>query len=79
MRYCTRSSKHKSGKETPARTAQRLINDRLDRHETIHAIALVLTEFMHDLMQAPELGTASNAPYFAALKRFTVEDWRRAQ
>jgi hypothetical protein len=67
------------GDETPARTAQRLMNDRLDRHETIHAIALVLTEFMHDLMQAPELGTASNAPYFAALERFTVEDWRRAQ
>jgi hypothetical protein len=66
--------------ETPARrTAQRLMNDGLDRHETIHAIALVLTEFMYDLMKAPELVTEPNAPYFAALERFTVEDWRRAQ
>jgi len=68
------------GDETPARrTAQRLMNDGLDRHETIHAIASVLTEFMYDLMQAPESRTGSNTPYSAALERFTVEDWRRAQ
>ena len=67
------------GDETPARTAQRLMNDGLDRHETVHAIASVLLGFMYDLMKAPKLGTASNAPYFAALERFTIEDWRRAQ
>ena len=68
------------GDETPARrTAQRLMDDGLDRHEAIHAIALVLVEFMRDLMNAPQSGTDPNAPYFAALERLTVDDWRRSQ
>ena len=68
------------GDETPARrTTQRLMDDGLDRHEAIHAIALVLVEFMRDLMNAPESGTDPNAPYFAALERLTVDDWRRSQ
>jgi hypothetical protein len=66
------------GDETPARrTAQRLMDAGLDRHEAIHAIGWVLIEFMSDLMETPELGTDPNEPYFAALERLTVEDWRR--
>jgi hypothetical protein len=67
------------GDETPAcRTAQRLMDEGLDRHEAIHAIGWVLIEFMSDLMDAPESRAEPNAPYFAALERLTVEDWRRA-
>jgi hypothetical protein len=66
--------------ETPARrTAQRLMDAGLDRHEAIHAIGWVLVEYMADLMDAPESDTDPNAPYFAALERLTVEDWRRSQ
>ena len=66
------------GDETPARrTAQRLMDEGLDRHEAIHAIGWVLIDFMQDLMDTPELGSEPNAPYFAALERLTVEDWRR--
>ena len=55
------------GDETPARrTTQRLMDAGLDRHETIHAIAWVLIDFVRDLMKAPELGTEPNAQYFAA-------------
>jgi hypothetical protein len=65
--------------ETPARrTAQRLMDEGLDRHEAIHAIGWVLIEFMNDLMDEPESRAEPNAPYFAALDRLTVEDWRRA-
>jgi hypothetical protein len=68
------------GDETPARrTAQRLMDEGLDRHETIHAIGLVLVEFMTEMMNTPESKTDPNAPYFAALERLTVEDWRRSQ
>ncbi len=68
------------GDETPARrTAQRLMDEGLDRHDTIHAIALVLAEFMHELMNAPKPGAHTNASYFAALERLTAEDWRRSQ
>jgi hypothetical protein len=66
------------GDETPARrTAQRLMDEGLDRHEAIHAIGWVLIDFMQDLMDTPELGSEPNALYFAALERLTVEDWRR--
>src|SRR5215471_3743760 len=41
------------GDETPARrTAQRLINKGLDRHEAIHAIGII--EFMSDLIDKAE-------------------------
>jgi len=57
---------------TPARrTAQRLVDDGLDRHDAIHAIGAVLAKFIHDL---PEPGTEPNAAYFAALERLTVRD-----
>jgi len=69
------------GDKTPVRrTAQRLIDAGLDRHETIHAVCWVLIQFMSDLMESQELQhTEPNAAYFAALERLTVEDWRRAQ
>jgi hypothetical protein len=61
------------------RTAHRLMDAGLDRHETIHAIGWVLIQFMSDLMESQELErTEPNAAYFAALERLTVEDWRRA-
>jgi hypothetical protein len=64
--------------ETPARrTARRLMDEGLDRHEAIHAIGWVLIEFMSDLMGEPESSAEPNAPYFASLERLTVEDWRR--
>ena len=68
------------GDETPARrTAQRLMDAGLDRHEAIHAIGWVLIQFMSDRMETPEFDTDPNAPYFAALERLTVEDWRQSQ
>jgi hypothetical protein len=65
--------------ETPARrTAQRLMDEGLDRHEAFHAIGLVLADFMRDLLKAPQSDTNPNVPYFAALERLTAEDWRRS-
>ena len=66
--------------ETPARrTAQRLMEEGLDRHEAIHAIGSVLAGFIHDRMKASISYTDPNAPYFAALERLTAEDWRRSR
>jgi len=64
------------GDKTPARrTAQRLMNEGLDRHEAIHAIGSVLAGFIYDLMMVRESDTDPNAPYFAALERLTAKDW----
>ena len=66
--------------ETPARrTVQRLMDEGLDRHEAIHAVGLVLMEFIYDLMKAPVSDGDPNVPYFAALERLTAEDWRRSR
>jgi hypothetical protein len=68
------------GEETPARrTAQRLMDEGLDRHEAIHAIGSVLVEFMTDLMEAPESGGDPNVAYFAALERLTAANWLSAR
>lgn len=64
------------GNEIPVEaTAQRLMAEGLDRHEAIHAIASILAEFMHDLVNNPGSGTESNQAYFAGLKRLTAGDW----
>jgi len=67
------------GDETPARrTAQRLMDEGLDRHDAIHAIGSVLFGVMHDLMQTPDSGADASASYFAELERLTAEDWRQS-
>ena len=64
------------GNEMPVQgTVQRLMAEGLDRHEAIHAIASVIAEFMHDLVNNPGSGTESNQAYFAALPRLTAEGW----
>ena len=64
------------GDETPVqRTIQRLMAEGLDRHEAIHAVASVLAEFMHDLVNNPGSRTASNQAYVVALLRLTAEGW----
>jgi len=67
------------GDEIPVRAPlERLIGEGLDRHKAIHAIGLVLSEHIYDLVQAPEPKPDSNETYYAALKRLTVEYWRRS-
>jgi hypothetical protein len=68
------------GDETPVRrTAQRLMEEGLDRHQAVHAIGMVLFEFMFDLANAPASDGDPNLPYFAALERLTAEGWRRSR
>ncbi|MBV9974425.1 MAG: hypothetical protein JO105_03425 [Hyphomicrobiales bacterium] len=70
------------GDETPAqRTAQRLMDEGLDRHEAIHAIGSVLMGFISNVLKGSELddpGTNPNASYFAELERLTAEEWLRS-
>jgi hypothetical protein len=66
------------GDETPVRkTLQRLMNEGIDRHEAIHAVASVLTEFISDVLRGSEPQSDPNVPYYAALERLTVRSWRR--
>jgi hypothetical protein len=68
------------GDETAVqRTAERLMDDGLDRHDAIHAIGMVLAEHIYDLLKTEPLSQDPNALYFAALERLTAEAWRRSQ
>ena len=69
------------GDELPVeRTVQRLMSEGLDRHEAIHAVGLVLTGHMNDLVRRGELkaGEDPNTAYYAALATLTAEEWRRS-
>jgi hypothetical protein len=74
--YATVETQIALADETPARrTAQRLMDEGLDRHEAIHAIAMVLAEHLANLLKAATPGDNPNAPYFAALERLTAQEW----
>lgn len=71
------------GDELPVRTLRRLIAEGLNRHEAIHAIGMVLVEFIYDLMKQPkaepsEHGPDQSKPYYDALQALTAESWRRS-
>jgi hypothetical protein len=64
------------GDEYPVqRTADRLIDEGLDRHEAIHAIGSVLVGQMHEISQAPTTGADLNERYLAALAQLTAAGW----
>jgi hypothetical protein len=67
------------GEEVVVEALERLQAEGLSRHETIHAIGMVLAEHLHDVLKmgeepAPEL----HAPYFERLKHFSADEWRRS-
>ena len=67
------------GDEIPVRaTLDRLMGEGLDRHEAIHAIGLVLAEYIYDLARAREPETHRIESYYAALERLTADYWRRS-
>jgi Domain of unknown function (DUF1841) len=67
------------GDEIPVRqTLDRLMEEGLDRHEAVHAIASVLSEAMLDISHGKPTPPDPNAAYFAALGKLTIERWREA-
>ena len=62
--------------ETPVEaTIARLMQEGLDRHDAIHAVASVLAEHMHDLMQGAIVGADPNERYFKRLNELTAAQW----
>jgi hypothetical protein len=67
------------GDELPVRrTIVRLMQEGLDRHDAIHAIAAELSETIYDVLKGPaKPGDDPNRAYFAALERLTARGWRK--
>jgi hypothetical protein len=62
--------------EPAARAMARLTTEGLDRHEAVHAIASVVAEHIHDLLNAKEDANSSKAVYAAAVERLNAATWR---
>jgi hypothetical protein len=67
------------GEEVVIEAVDRLQKQGLSRHETIHAIGMVLSERLFDLLKkgggpTPE----THKPYFERLKHFSADEWRRS-
>jgi hypothetical protein len=56
---------------------ERLTGEGVSRHDAIHAIASVVVEQMHDLMQ-PGGAQVDLAAYDQALQALTADRWRKA-
>ena len=65
------------GEETPVDAVlRRLIDENLDRHEAIHAIASILVNHMYELMHGED-AALGNDEYYAELEKITAEKWQR--
>lgn len=65
------------GDDIPVRrTIERLQTEGLDRHEAIHAVGLVLSEHIYDLMKSPPVNQDPNERYWKSLEELSAEGWR---
>jgi hypothetical protein len=65
------------GMEIPTQAVlRRLIDENLDRHDAIHAIASVLANHMYELMNGDD-PVVSNEDYYAELENLTAKKWLR--
>lgn len=62
--------------EVPVATLQRLQEEGLDRHDSVHAIGAVLAEHSHKLMSGQIKGDDPNVAYHEALRKLTADSWR---
>lgn len=56
----------------------RLIDEKLDRHDAIHAIGSILVNHLHELLHGSD-AVVSNDDYYAALEKLTAEKWLRGE
>ena len=57
-------------------TLDRLMDEGLDRHEAIHAIASILMSIVYDVTRKADDGDDTNAKYSRELAKLTAADWR---
>lgn len=65
------------GEETPVEAVlHRLIDENLDRHDAVHAIANILANHMYEILHGED-AALGNEEYYAELEKLTAEKWRR--
>ena len=61
--------------EPIVRAMSRLQREGLSRHDSLHAVASVLAEHIHEVLAAEEGTSVPNESYFAAVERLTAKGW----
>lgn len=64
------------GLEPVLRAMARLTNEGLSRHDSVHAIASVVAEHLHDLFKSKDDAMTSQSRYNAAVERLNAKSWR---
>jgi hypothetical protein len=65
------------GEEMPVEAVlRRLVDENLDRHDAVHAIASILVDHIHELMHGED-AALDNDDYYAELEKLTAEKWSR--
>ena len=61
--------------EPIVRAMSRLQREGLSRHDSLHAVASVLAEHIHEVLAAEDGTSVPNESYFAAVERLTAKSW----
>ena len=68
--------------DVPVRTLKRLQQEGLDRHDAIHAMAMVMMEYLPGILTAEPANTAGigdpGNSFFEALEKLTADSWRHS-
>ena len=65
------------GETAPIQTLERLLSERLDRHEAIHAIGSVLSEQIFNVLKGRQSNTVDASQYDRKLAKLTAKKWRK--
>lgn len=65
------------GEATPMQTLERLLSERLDRHEAIHAIGSVLSEQIFNVLKGRQSNAADASQYDRKLAKLTAKKWQK--
>ena len=65
------------GEAAPTHTLERLLSERLDRHEAIHAIGSVLSEQIFNVLKGRQSNAADASQYDRKLAKLTAKKWRK--
>ena len=63
------------GEVTPVQTLERLLSERLDRHEAIHAIGSVLSEQIFNVLKGRQSNVDDTSQYDRKLAKLTAKKW----
>jgi hypothetical protein len=68
------------GEQVVIETLSRLQGEGLSRHDAIHAVGMVVSEHLFEILRSDtDDGVKQMTPYFDRLKQLTADTWRKSR